>query len=348
MLTILASLLAFPILLRAPCTPPTSFNTVGSALGTAEIYEIPSERYLIIYQDIQHESRATTNIDTQLVLEGVRQQLRGQQFKWGVLDWEDPHFGLINGKGSAEQHSQAVKQLRTVLLALKAEFPHIRWTVWGAPELPFWTNGAMWSALPETDARIAINSALNNWYPVLECCDWLMPWVYDIYLERSMPKAEADRYTQGQIAWVKAKVSLCQQFLCRSGRWVPIIPCVCPFATPNESTKSGVPLTIAEFVTQQVDPVIDAGANGVSLWSALDWWLPSAFSPDSRDVDRRKEQLDNRASVTRAFGGADWSDLGDRIRTSQMASKLIGDCLRVANGRFKHSPTVPLNTSKEN
>jgi hypothetical protein len=303
---------------------------------------------LIIYQDIQRDSRATTNIDIQLVLEGVRQQLRGQQFKWGVLDWEDPHFGLINGKGSAEQYRQAVYQLRSTLLALKAEFPQIRWTVWGAPELPFWTNGAMWSDVPEPAARIEIDSALANWYPVLECCDWLMPWVYDIYLERSMTKAKADNYTQGQIAWVKAKVSLCQQFLSQSGRWVPIVPCVCPFATPNESTKSGVPLTVTEFLTQQVGPAIDAGANGISLWSALDWWLPSAFSPDNRDVDTLKGQVDNRESVTRAFGHADWSDIGDRIRTSQMASKLVGDCLRAANDRFKHGPTLPINAVQEN
>ena len=113
---------------------------------------------------------------------------------------------------------------------------------------------------------------------------------------------------------------------------VPVLPCVCPFVAPNNGNKTGIPLSAQEFLEFQARPAFEAGAHGLCLWSALDWWLPSAFANDAAEAnaDAVKAQALARESVTRAFGPADWKSVSDRVRVAQAASDLVLSDLRAA------------------
>jgi len=330
-LTIVGAILA-PLLLELPCSPPAIYNSLGSGIGTAEAEAIPSEQYLIVYQDIQPKSRETTEIDIGRLLEVVREMPDASRCRWGVLDWEDPHFQAIESPSDPNRRLRCVTELCRAISALKAEFPTIRWTVWGAPELPYWIDGKAWDAAGEDSRSRAIEGALARWQPVMECCDWLMPWVYVVENRDKPSRQEADRSAQRHVAWVNAKVRLCREHIRRTGRMVPVIPCVCPFVAPNNGNKPGIPLSTEEFLELQARPVFDAGANGLAIWSALDWWLPSAFADYSGKTrsDVLAAQASSRESLIRAFGPIDWMNAEERFRVAREASNLVLLDLRAA------------------
>jgi hypothetical protein len=331
------------LLQQMPCSPPTIYNSIGSNIGTAEVDAIPSEQYLIVYQDIQPDSRATTDIDVGRLLDAVRKMPASRSCRWGVLDWEHPHFSLIEESSDTARRDRCIAELQRAIVALKTEFPHIRWTVWGAPELPYWVGGHLWDSASEADKSAAIKGAVGRWYKVMDCCDWLMPWIYEVYDREGMAKEEASRRQEAHREWVKAKVDTCRAYMRRSQRWIPVMPCACPFLAPNNGNKSGIPLLVKDFIELQARPAFQAGANGLALWSALDWWLPSAFAIDAPSENKQavESQALSRESLRRAFGPANWTSISDRVRLSSDASNLVISDLREASALWRPRTRKP-------
>ena len=244
-----------------------------------------AERYLIVYQnnaDPNAVGSGVVNADG-VVAEVNRLKQEGSTSRWGILDFEAPFDEILINGTSDPRYSAAVASLIGTIRRVKSEFPDMKWTYFGFPNLPYHPTGKDWGVIPDDQKNLIFDSFNGGYGPVLDELDFIMPCVYDVYESAlNMPQS----YSQPDVAESTARVSkiesIKRHFSIRGLPVPPIIPAASPWFQTGGGTGAAHPwkaIPIIEFMRDQVAPCLDAGASGFALWGAMPYFNAVATTP---------------------------------------------------------------------
>jgi hypothetical protein len=313
-------------------------GTVGATLPGMNA----AEEYVIIYQDVQPNSRATVDIDTELLAAEARRRCVGSRARWGVIDWEDPHFKIINAGSTHPDYQRAVNSIVRALDAVRAAVPNVRWTIWGGMELPFWSQDRTWATLQSEVQDTLIATTVRNWAPVLNRCDWMLPWAYDMYDERVVASWFKETLPRASAAWMHAKVRAAKAYCVSVGRDIPIVVCICPYFAPGGTAIAGSQIPEEQLLGDQVRPAAMSGADGIAVWSPNDWYS-SVVSLETAllNSSQRAAQESVRKLVELAIGETTWSAPDAAIAVRGRLQDVIATALRLCESETLRVRIVP-------
>ena len=291
------------------------------------------ERYIIIYQGVDPDATASGVINAYAVVAAIREQ-EGDAPSWfGILDFEYPFMVRAQSGPSDPNWQTTVDTIVAVLDRVRAEFPGVQWSMYGMPNVPYWSpnGGYGWDTMGESEREQVLAQRLEAFDPILRACDWLNPSVYDRY---ELAQYTADRHaeiTARETSWRHFTVELCNRFNASSGlppkpTMVMVSPMFWKVGNIEYNMKR---MPIEELLRDQVRPVLEAGAEGVAIWTGFTYYPRAATS----SADLGQGQLDARYAFTLDyFGGVeplDWTDPAVRAElemlTSQMVHQRLGE-----------------------
>lgn len=308
-------------------------------------------KYIIVYQDDADHGARTGRIDPSKVVARVRAILdEGGASQWGVLDFEDPYDDIFRAGPSDPRYAPAMESLVATIRAVKQQFPQTKWTYYAFPRVPYWigANGdKQWVQVDAATREAELDRILDRYAPVMNELDWFQTSVYDMY-ERSldMPISLVGR-DEAEADWRRASVEVVKRWFERTGAQAPpVIPAVSPWFQPGGRALKNRAIPLAEFVEDQIRPLAEAGASGVSVWSAMDWFIDvstrentllSATGQAARDEMRgifASEYLRTNPSTVEWTSTATRRTLGDAcnqtLRQAMIAIAAAGEAARAA------------------
>jgi hypothetical protein len=267
-----------------------------------------------------------------------------------VLDFEDPYDDIFRAGPSDPRYVPAMESLVETIRAVKQQFPQTKWTYYAFPRIPYWIGAGsdkQWVQVDAETRAAEFDRVLDRYAPVMNELDWFMPSVYDVY-ERSldMPVSLVGR-DEAEADYRRAAVEVVQRWFARAGTDAkPIIPAVSPWFQPGGRALKNRAIPTAEFVEDQIRPLADAGASGVAVWSAMDWFIDvstrenmllSATGQAARDEMRgifASEYLRTSPTTVNWTATATRRTLGDAcnetLRQAMIAIAAAGEASRVA------------------
>ena len=291
------------------------------------------ERYIIIYQGVDPDATASGVINADAVVAAIREQEGDAPSGFGILDFEYPFMVRAQSGPSDPNWQTTVDTIVAVLDRVRAEFPGVQWSMYGMPNVPYWSpnGGYGWDTMGESEREQVLAQRLEAFDPILRACDWLNPSVYDRY---ELAQYTADRHaeiTARETSWRHFTVELCNRFNASSGMppkptMVMVSPMFWKVGNIEYNMKR---MPIEELLRDQVRPVLEAGAEGVAIWTGFTYYPRAATS----SADLGQGQLDARYAFTLDyFGGVeplDWTDHAVRAElemlTSQMVHQRLGE-----------------------
>jgi hypothetical protein len=319
---------------------PAPWTVLFDEVPAAGAVALPSgaERYLGIYQDAADPGARSGTINAPRVVAHVRSALRSQpDARWGMLDFEFPYDEILARGPSDHRHAAAVASLVATIRAVKREFPQVRWTYYGFPRLPYWIGSKDWGMLApdERDAEFAkVHASFGG---ILDELDWVQPSVYDKYEDAlGMPQSGSHR-SVAEVEYRRACVEVSRNWY-RAGRPAPpVIPAVSPWFQPGGRATVFRAIPTEEFEREQIRPLVEAGASGVSIWGAMNYYLKivtvdpaptSAYAREWRPIARDAFAREHFANATSAE--VSWSSALVRDRLAAAFRATFTDGVRTS------------------
>jgi len=238
--------------------------------------------YMLVGQYDVDPAIATTGIvDPAKAIARVERMIQaGQGSPWGVLDFEEP-FDAIWEAGSADpRYSGAINSLVATIRALKQRYPNIKWTYYGLPRVKYWLPEGEWALISPEQRAARYKQFCDVLSPLMPEMDFFMPGVYDVY-ERAlgMPTTKSPA-VEAEAWWRRANVEcIASWFQSRSMPVPPIIPMVSPWFQGGGIATLMAAIPSAEFMEEQVRPLVAAGASGIGIWGGMRYALYVAQWP---------------------------------------------------------------------
>ena len=227
--------------------------------------------YFGVYQSTDPNAH-TGQIDVPRVVQATRSIVAANpNMEWGMLDFEHPYNEVLLAGPSDPLYANAVASKVALIKAVKEEFPNIKWTYYGVPRLPYWVDGQTWSTMSETKRRELFDHAQDSYGPIMSELDWVQPTVYDKY-ERNMgfPLSNLVARDAAERAYRVALVEVTRDWYTRSELQAkPILPAVSPWFLDASKATMFRAIPSEEMESDQLRAVIEAGAQGVSVWSGM-------------------------------------------------------------------------------
>jgi hypothetical protein len=307
-----------------------------------------AQKYLIVYQsDFSSAFDPTTQTEVEInvnaVIEAIGRKVPASGVpQWGVLDIENPFDEILKTGPSDVRFEPAVASLVNVIRAVRVAYPHIKWTYYGFPRVPYWLGMKDWGGLaPEVREANYVQFA-RNYEQVMAEMEWFMPSLYDVYERaRAMPNCESPR----EIAEAEYRKAC----VCVISRWFdrariasrPIIPVVSPWFQPGGIATAYQAIPMDEFCAEQVRPGIEAGANGMAVWGEMGFFLKVATAPHFPSAQYVQEwQLQTRAAfsplVQAPTSGAliiDWTSPSTISSIGASLNQTLVDAMRAIEAR---------------
>lgn len=261
------------------------FTVIYDWAPTGEIPEVQkkiegakAEPYILVYQNIDPECAKTGIINSDLIINHVRQKHGDNPSGWGMLDYEFPFDEVFHAGPDHPQWGRCAKTMLEALQAVKAAFPRVRWTYYGMPGLLYWVNGKLWAFAKPEDQQAEIERQIRGYGPVMEALDWYNPCVYDVYDLSKMDPASKASHLINEKVYREARIGVVREFMRRAGiSGRPIMPAVSPFFTGHGNSTGNMRISHEEMVRDQVVPIVASGCDGMAIWSAADWYASTAL-----------------------------------------------------------------------
>jgi hypothetical protein len=293
----------------------------------------PTGRYLIIYQGVDPNSFVSGTMDPSRVVSAIASYIAaGRIQSHGVLDFEHPFDEIMDNGPSDPRYSAAMQSLISTIRAVKAAFPTIAWTYYNWPRVRYWYAGRGWDAIPEAERVMIEEDVLARYAPLLSEMDWFNPDIYDRYEGARFSPSMLSVISGAERAYREETVGFLKRYMAKPGVIKrPIIPMSCHWFIEGGVSTYGRSIPVEEYVSDQIRPVIAAGADGVALWCATDWTMRLVTTP----TDSLSNQMKAEQQVLREQYNADWfaggvSDWESVTSKHQLRSKLdaiIGTCV---------------------
>ena len=274
-----------PATRNAESGPGAGSSSESSAPTVTVLYdEIPgtagqtapagAEFYVGIYQDNADLGARSGVVNPARVVAHARTVLQANPgAKWGMLDFEFPYDEILLHGPSDPRHEAAVKSLVATVRAVRAEFPEVRWTYYGFPRIPYWIGMKDWGMLTEAERSQQFAKAHASFGAILDELDWVQPSLYDKYEDAlGMPRSGSPRAV-AEAAFRTACVEVVAKWFEGRRPAPPIIPVVSPWFQPGGRATVFRAIPEEEFLREQVQPALAAGAAGISIWGAMNYYL---------------------------------------------------------------------------
>lgn len=284
----------------------------------------------VIYATID-EHRHNGLVDAQKIIDYVKKYWGPNPSGYFMLDYEIPHLeNLMLGLDNPEdpKYIETSQSMVAALHTLRQAFPNAKWTFYGVPGLHFYIPAEpwalTWAQAPEAKRKAELERRLKVYAPLIEAADWLGPAHYDVHEAAKFPTEESRKgNSDAARTRIMTAIAMARDHLTSKGLpQKPIIPLVDPYFGPGGNTDFNKPIPLDEFLRDQVEPAILAGAQGVALWSAIDYFTRIATNQTYPDPNHA-----NQAGLRKTFRE---NMLGGNEPPSWSSTVLRADLLRIA------------------
>ncbi|NBX36422.1 MAG: hypothetical protein EBR10_04245 [Planctomycetes bacterium] len=290
--------------------PIILFDVLPSANSRERARIMGAQKFYVCYQSADPNAGKTGQIDSGKVVEAIRRETQGVQPEWGMLDFEDPFLDNLKKGPPSPEWKRTVMTMVALIQSVKTEFPRTKWTYYGVPNLELWMDGSSWDRLGDDDKRKRIVDAVATFEPITTQLDWVSPTVYGKYDPAMQTPSNVESTLRAERAWRVAQVGVAR--LCAGSK--PVLPTIDPFWTPGGKAPFARIIPRRFFIEQQVVPTLEAGASGVAIWTAIEYFLDVAVQgkTPSGTVEPNFGPSEWRDALTKDFLGGqaptDWSD----------------------------------------
>lgn len=305
--------------------PTILFDVIPSTNARERARLLGAQVFYVCYQSADPDAGKTGRIDSAKVVEAIRKETDGTVPVWGMLDFEDPFIAVLMKGPSSPDYRSTIQTMVAAVQAVKIAFPQTRWTYYGVPGVDLWFDGQGWDRLGDDEKRKKLEAAVTSFDPLVSQLDWVSPTVYGKYDPAMQTPVNAEPMLRAERAWRVAQVGVAR--LCANGK--PVIPTIDPFWTPGGKAPFATLIPRRLFIEEQVALTFEAGASGVAIWTAIDYFIKISVE----GATRRGAEEPNfgpaewRAAFTKDFfdgqPNIDWSSPSTRVRLNTRTSDAI-------------------------
>ncbi len=236
-------------------------------------------KYLAVYQNnADFDAQFTGLINPALVIADIQRQIdAGWDTEWGMLDFEVPFDAILLAGPSDPRYEATMASMVAALQAVQSAFPQMKWTYYGVPNVLYWVLGKDWGYITEEQKEALYPQVAANYAPLLNQVDWVMPSVYDVYERELGWPPSWSGLIASEREWRKACVTtVIRYYQAANLPCPPILPAVSAWFQPSGHASVLMPIPLDEFCEDQVHPCLEAGADGIALWGAMEYYLTLA------------------------------------------------------------------------
>lgn len=261
-------------------TPPRPLTVLYDSLPDRALAErldqLDASPFTIQYQTAVIGTGADARIDARALVEAVRTRLAGTRPRWGMLDFESPFTERLASGPDSRECAEAVQTLVEAMRAVRAEFPETRWSYYNAPTVPYWFEGKNWETAPP-EVRVRMLDRLYKVYaPIVSELDWVSTSLYPVYDPAKQPVDQGAANIISGRAWRTNAVGLAR--ILAQGK--PVIPTISPLWMPGGFAMAGSRVSHERFMTDLVNPLLDAKVDGFALWTGADYFIHTVANGD--------------------------------------------------------------------
>lgn len=298
------------------------------------------QKYFIIYQNnVDPSAQKLGVIDASALGQGIIQACGDTPSGWGVLDFEDPFFSILQDGPSNPKYAAAVDSMAQAIRSVRRVFPKVKWTYYGLPLLRYYVDGRSWSSLSEEVKARETERQISAVSPILAECDWLAPMIYNMVGDGKGSRIASDDIRKCTQEWSESLIRMTVKY----AQSRPVPPRVIPFVAPlyqeggQARTCSVIPMNV--FLEDTVKPARRGGAGGLCFWlGASNLIKLAAKDPKKQEIATVIEHWaqDNAVPVEAFYG-----DNGTRRITALLAEAQSAALKQAASSWMLSSGTSP-------
>lgn len=325
------------------------YDSLPDLNASVRLTSMNAESWMNVTQD--PASYKSGEVDIDAAIKQVEKRTGGMPPKWMMLDCEDPFMANLKMPAESKEHQRSLNSMIRAIRAMKERFPQCKWTFYGIPSLSYWLNGKGWATASSDDRRKAIQDAAKIYSTLVSEVDWVSVSIYDVYDPRMVVagsptsiRGTPESVREDGRAWRIAQVGLAK--LLSGGK--PVIPTVCPFWAPTGIAPYCRMISTKDFMLDQVQPAVSAGAAGIALWTSMDYRIEQVTRSDQPALLPSKENnfgiSEWRSALTLDFFDGippkDWTDPSVVEQLVKKTSRVITDDL-VSIRTWERTDTLP-------
>jgi hypothetical protein len=306
--------------------PDDFFNESLTGMGVEHVL-------LLCQNNFDPEAATTAKVNGQKVVAAVKAARGENASGWVMLDYEIPFDAVFDNGTTDPRYNAMVQSMIDAVKYAKAQLPNCKFTYYGVPNVRYWIPGGGWEAAPQWSQIQTMDTRFSVYKSLVAELDWLNPCVYDRYDPSKHSAAEQAALDARERLFRVKVVELCDRLRDAVGKPdMPIIPGVSLVYEGGGSGEIWKPLGTDEFAKDQIKPLLAAGADGVYLWSSLDyqtWLVGLAWVPTPGEAPRANA----RELLTKLFFGgtapASWTTPEAKIETRRRVSTFLANYVSI-------------------
>lgn len=228
--------------------------------------------WMNVGQDVQSYKTGVISIGS--LIQDIDRRTGRRPPTWMMLDAEDPFFADLQKDKDSPEFIRATNSIISTIRLLKLQYPGTKWSLYGAPNLPYWVNKKGWATATDDERKLVLTQAAAAYSPIIAELDWVSVSIYSVYDPNMViygsPKSiggTPESVRKDGRAWRRASVGLAQ--LLAQGK--PVLPMIYPYWSPGGVAPYCRVINPRQFIEDQIAPAIQAGANGFALWCSINY-----------------------------------------------------------------------------
>lgn len=249
-----------------------------------KLHELGVQPLRVIYANIQ-ENRAAGIVDGSKIVQYVKQHWGPNPSGYFMLDYEVPFLTNLQ-KGFDDPDDPKFQATRDSMLAalhlLRQEFPNAKWTFYGVPGVGFYIPAEpwplTWAQAPEAMRNAELERRMSVYAPFIEASGWFSPVNYDLHeASKIVNPSSLKNNIEGTKARLTTMIEMSRSYLASKGMEPkPVIPLFNLYFGPGGNTEENRPVPVEELLSERVTTALEAGVDGIALWSAVDYYVKIA------------------------------------------------------------------------
>jgi hypothetical protein len=269
----------------------------------------------------------TAKVNGEKVVAAIKAARGENPSGWVMLDYEVPFDEIFDNGPTDPRYNPMVQSMIEAVRYAKAQLPNCKFTYYGVPNMRYWIPGGGWEAAPQWSQIQTMDTRFAVYKELVAELDWLNPCVYDRYDATKHPANEQVALAKREKLFRNKMVELSDRLRDAVGKPdMPIIPGVSLIYEGGGTGAVWQPLATEEFLHDQIEPALAAGADGVFMWSSLDyqtWLVGLSWVPTPGEAPRANA----RELLTKLFfdgtAPASWTTPEAKVETRRRVSNFL-------------------------